>query len=1202
MDQQLTPIIKESFLQFGGAVLQSRALPDVRDICKPSARQIFYCLYTDKFTYDKPFKKTLKAIGSAFRVYIHGDASAEGIIMRAGQPFAMRYPLMEIEGSCGTLLASSSWAAPRYCLTGDAFISTDQGLLKMQDIVKTEENSDNEIPLLFCRGAFGPTTTNLIFNSGKQPTYRLTLKNGIQISGTPNHPILTLNDKFEFIWKTIGELSVGDKILLNVRKNFLYGQENDIEYAKALGCLVSEGCLTAKNIINMINSDLNMVIPVYNLLHKYGSKAEYYRRSQIDQCYQISTTNKELYQRLWEDNCIHNSYNKHIPKSVFRGTREYQQAFLKYLFEGDGCISLKKNGYGCITYSSVSADLIRELQILLLSNFGIMSSISRQKNRKEIKLELGGEDVYLFGLNIGFVSNRKNEKLQSAMLFYKDCRNRKSTGSRGWRIFPEIRDFLTNYYPNLSLIIKRNNRPNECKGPLMSKDGLSILKAKLPYEVYSKIEFIYRNFVSIPIIKKEDTGLQIVYSPKINEACNSYTANGIINHNTEARLSKLGCALFADIQKDTIEEWRDNYDNTEQYPTVLPTKGFYNLVNGSYGIGVGASCSIPQYNLKEVNNALIKLLWNPNVSFDDIYCAPDFATGAILLNEKEIKESHKKGQGAACKLRSVIEWDKKDGCLIVSEIPYMVYTETICQQLETIINGDDNPGIERFNDLTGENPLIKIYLQKNANPAFVLKYLYKNTSLQSYYGVNFTALDNGRYPRLFTWKEMLQAHLTHEKEVYLRGYQFDLNKINARLHIIEGLLKAISQIEAVIKTIKSSTNIVEANQQLQNLLSIDENQAKAILDIKLSRLAHLEISKLQNEKTSLLQEKNHIEALINDETLLKKEIEKGLREVADKFGDERRTKILNLESEDGVATEEKLYQVSMTNYDNLIINETSSLFTQRRGTVGTKAKLDKGEFIKFSKTATNNESLLFFTEDGRCIKFNMSEIEFSVLDKKMPIAMLCKINENDKFTTFVPFDKKDNQNNFIIFITKKGYVKKSELSEYQMSRGAVQAIKLEDDDKIVNVVFTTQRPLGILTKNGQFILIETKDINPIGRVARGVIGIKLGAGDEVVDAQLIMPSDKELVFVSEKGRTAKMKVSEFAVQGRAGKGVRIRKLEDDFESKFLPIGTEKELLLASNGATLKINLTDLTTILRGCQGVQTMKLTPTQKIIGIAKI
>ena len=333
---------------------------------------------------------------------------------------------------------------------------------------------------------------------------------------------------------------------------------------------------------------------------------------------------------------------------------------------------------------------------------------------------------------------------------------------------------------------------------------------------------------------------------------------------TESRLSKLMGTMFKDIDKETIDEWRDNYDNTKQFPAVLPTKGFYNIVNGCQGIGVGLASSVPQYNLKELNNALIHLIDNPDCSFDEIYCAPDFATGAILYNEADVKESMKVGTGFACKLRSVVEFDTKERCFVVTEIPYSVYTNTICGQLEEIVNGENNPGIERFNDLTGKTPLIKIYLTKKANPDSVLRYLYKNTSLQYHYGINFTMLDNGRFPRVFGWKEMLQSHIDHEKIVYKRGFEFDLNKIKNRIHIIDGLLICMASIEEVVQTIRSSTSTAAASVALQKNFLLDEQQAKAVLDMKLSRLAHLEVKKLEDEISEINQKINSIQFKITE--------------------------------------------------------------------------------------------------------------------------------------------------------------------------------------------------------------------------------------------------------------------------------------------------------------------------------------------------
>lgn len=779
----LTPIIKESFQNYAGAVLQSRALVDVRDCLKPSARQIFYCLYTDKFLHSKPFKKTLKAIGSAMRMYIHGDSSCEGILMRAGQPFSMRYLLTEVEGSYGNLMESGNWAAPRY---------------------------------------------------------------------------------------------------------------------------------------------------------------------------------------------------------------------------------------------------------------------------------------------------------------------------------------------------------------------------------------------------------------------------------TASRLSELSNCLFADVEKRTINEWRDNYDDTEQYPSVLPTKGFYNIVNGTMGIGVGAASSIPQFNLREVNEALIKLLWNPDIDFNEIYCAPDFATGAVLLNEDEVKESLKNGTGSACKLRSIVSFDSSERCLIATEIPYSVYTNTICGELEKILESDDNPGIDRFNDLTGSTPLIKIYLKRSANPDKILKYLYKNTSLQSYYGINMTMLENGRFPRVFTWKEALQAHIDHEVVVYTQGFLFDLQKIKDRLHIIEGLLKAISIIDEVIALIKGAADTKNASRGLQQTFGFTEIQAKAILDIKLARLAHLEISKLEKEKNDLEQEKERIEAILQDENLLKKEVEIGLRNVANKFGDERRTKILNISNENEEPTEIRQLILNFTNIGNIFISESSTLYTQKKGGVGTKFKLEKGEYVVSNRVGDNTDTVLFFSNRGNFYHLKMSELP---VGEKIHTSGLISIHSYEEIRAATILSKK-SEKKYIIFITKKGIMKKSLISEYNIKRsGGARAIELGEDDEIVSILFTNEEPCGILTAEGNLLLTQTKDVRAIGRIAKGIRGIKLNDNDYVVSARPIPNSTKKIMSISGLGLSKKTDITEFTYTGKNTKGKKIQKIiNSDFMVDFIPITTEKEILVVSSGAQLKVSLDEITNLSRGAQGSKTIKLKNNEKVISLQKI
>lgn len=772
----MTQVIKESFSQYAAAVLQSRALVDVRDCIKPSARQIFYCLYTDKFLPSKPFKKTLKAIGSAARMYIHGDSSCEGVIMRAGQPFAMRYPLIEVEGNAGNLMMSGNWAAPRY---------------------------------------------------------------------------------------------------------------------------------------------------------------------------------------------------------------------------------------------------------------------------------------------------------------------------------------------------------------------------------------------------------------------------------TASRLSNPMVSMFNDIDKDTIIEWRDNYDDTEKYPAVLPTKGYYNIVNGNFGIGSGAASSIPQFNIREVNFALCYLLDNPDCDFEEIYCAPDFATGAILLNEAEVKEALKNGTGSACKLRSVITYDKNERALIASEIPYSVYTNTICEELGGIIENENNPGIERFNDLTGSKPLIKIYLKPKANVNKVIKYLYKNTSLQSYYSINMTMLEGGKYPRVFGWKEALQQHIDHEKIVYRRSFEYDLKKIEKRIHIIDGLLICLASIEEVVQTIKGSSSTSTARTALKSKFLLDDEQTDAVLDMKLSRLAHLEVKKLEDERVKLEAEASRIHNILNNVELFNNELKNGWQETAKKYGDERRTEIRQEESEEDEPTEIKRLQLSLTNQNNFFVNESSSLYTQKRGGVGTKTKMNNGEIIINSINLLSNEKVIFFSDKGNYYTTTVSNCQ---LDTKMAVEELIN-SSGEQIINMASFNKK-NHKDYIIFITKKGYIKKSGMDEYNTNRQVgIKAITLEEGDKIVSVLFANSEKIAMLTSTGNFLMVDSTQIRPIGRVARGIKGIKLNTDDYVVSGRAVYESAKSIISISEVGLIKQTPITEFNCQGTNTKGSKIQKLNtDDKIADFLPINDQIEITIAATSSVIKISTADIPSQTKGTLGVKAIKLKNSNKV------
>jgi len=676
------------------------------------------------------------------------------------------------------------------------------------------------------------------------------------------------------------------------------------------------------------------------------------------------------------------------------------------------------------------------------------------------------------------------------------------------------------------------------------------------------------------------------------------SANEAASRYTEMRLGKITEHLFEDIEKETITKWFDNYTGEEQYPAVLPSKGYYNIVNGTSGIATGLASSIPQFNLREVNTALIKLLNNPDINDDEIICMPDFAGGGILLNASEVRESLLHGTGFSCKLRSKVEYDKKGNRLIITETPYGVYTKTILRQLMDIAqNDDENPGIDRPLDFSTTKANIEIELNKKANVDKVIKYLYKNTSIQYHYPINMTMLDNGKVPKVFTWREALQAHLNHEKEVYRRGYEFDIRKMTARKHILNGYLICLARIEEVVQTIKKSESTAMAKSNLIKEYLLDDAQATAVLKLTLSRLAHMEVKKIEQEKETIIKEIARLEAILADEKLLNAEIEKGLRAVMNKYGDERRTTILDVEKDNEETIEVKQLQLMLTNKNNVIMNEASSLYTQKRGGVGAKTKFSVGEFAIENLIIKNTDTILFFAKNGNFYPVSATLIN---LDEKIAIETLTGC-AGDEIVAMTSMNKRDSKP-FIIFLTKHGYLKKSNLSEYNVKRTTgVKSITLEEDDEIVNVLFTDKDQIAMLTVQGNFVMVDSVPIRPIGRIARGIKGIKLNDGDYVISARCIRPSARRIVSVTTNGNIKQTDIEEFAIQGTNTKGSKIQKLTDnDTMADFLPINDHAEIFIASTGSYIKIATKDIPVLSRGAQGVIGIKLNNNNKVVALS--
>ena len=670
---------------------------------------------------------------------------------------------------------------------------------------------------------------------------------------------------------------------------------------------------------------------------------------------------------------------------------------------------------------------------------------------------------------------------------------------------------------------------------------------------------------------------------------------------TEMRLGELGSLLYDGIEKDCIATWFNNYDDTEQFPSVVPSLGFYNICNGSLGLATGMAASIPQFNLCEVNEAMIKLLWNPDINFDEIYCAPDFCTGATILNADVVKESLRNGYGKAAIIRSNVEYDANENCIYITEIPYGVYTGTIINQIKNAVESGELIGIKKVDDLSTRKANIKILLEKNINCSNVIKKLYKLTSVQDSYTINMTMLDKGSRPRVFGWRDALQAHLDHEIEVRTKIHQYDLQKIAARIHIINGLLLAIASIDEVVKIIKTSSNKDIAKKNLIDRFDFSDIQAEAILKMTLSRLINLEVQSYKDEKEKLLAEQVSIQSILDNKELLFKEIEEGLRAVEKKFGDARRTRLMNLDykndESDAEPIEKKELLIHFTNLGNIYTQESTTLMTTRRGGKGTKIKLANNETIVQTINDNNFSSLLVFSNKGKMYTLNTDDLP---VNAKVNLAQFFEFETGEHITTATSLARK-NEVKYFIFITKNGMIKKTKASEYTHKRGkSLKAINLKEDDEVINVHFINEDNVGILTFNGNFVIINTEEINSIGRSTAGIRAIKLNSEDYVISSKIISTNDKMMITVSKKGLIKKTSLEEFPICNRGIKGKKISNIRDDDKIvDFLTIQNECDIINISNRGTIKFNTSDLRVLSRDATGVKAIKLDDNDYIVSI---
>ena len=687
---------------------------------------------------------------------------------------------------------------------------------------------------------------------------------------------------------------------------------------------------------------------------------------------------------------------------------------------------------------------------------------------------------------------------------------------------------------------------------------------------------------------------------------------------TEARLSKISMEMLADINKNTVD-FSPNFDETEKEPTVLPARYPNLLVNGTSGIAVGMATNIPPHNLKEIIAAVVKIIdniveENRDTEIEEILKivkGPDFPTGATILGTRGIEEAYRTGRGKI-RVRAVTNIEtlpNGKSQIIVTELPYLVNKARLIEKIADLVKEKKIDGITALNDHSSrEGMRICIELRRDVNANVLLNKLYKHTQLQDTFGVIMLALVNNQ-PKVMNLMEILKHYLAHQEDVVTRRTQYDLNKARERAHILEGLLKALDNIDEVIRIIRGSENTQVAKARLMERFTLSDAQAQAIVDMRLRTLTGLEREKLEAEYKELMDRIRRLEAILADRNLLLRVIREEILTISEKYGDERKTAIgfdeFDISMEDMIPNENTV--ITMTKLGYIKRMTVDNFRSQNRGGKGIKGmQTIEDDYIDELLMTTTHHYLMFFTNMGKVYRLKAYEIpEAGRTARGTAIINLLQLQAGEKITAVLSL-KDYSQGQYLFMATKSGIVKKTPIQDYaNVRKTGLAAISLKDDDELIEVKFTdNKKDIILVTKYGQCIRFKDTDVRSTGRVSMGVRGINLSDGDEIIGMQLCSQGDY-LLIASEKGMGKRTSMSEFSVQNRGGKGVKCYKITEKTGNVVgvKAVNDDNEvMMITTEGIIIRIACSDISILGRITSGVKLMNLDEKVSVASIAKV
>jgi len=1102
-EREISTEMRSAYLDYAMSVIVGRALPDVRDGLKPVHRRVLYAMHDLGLQPNRPYRKSAFIVGEVMGKYHpHGDQSIYDTLVRMAQDFSLREVLVDGQGNFGSI-DDDPPAAMRYCVTADTRVRMAGGSVRIGDLAEgmnPDSEAATDLNVLDRLGR--PVPASKLFHSGEHPTLRMRTREGFEVTGTENHPLLCLVELAGVpvpLWKTLAEIEPGDRVLVN--------RTARPEDASALG-------------------------------------AEELGR----------------FQRAADRGCV--------PEAVWRGPVAGKRAFAEALFGRELTDAVR------VRTGPLASRSARDVQSLLLE-LGLVARLRSDATGSVVTIDPEDQEV-----DAPFVADFLREERELAMA---GVTNLAGGGKR------------RTMRRNLPL----GSEADRVVAPLVSGDYY-----------YAEVESI------------ESAGVQAVFSVKVDSEDHSFLTNGLVSHNTEARLARLSTELLRDIEAETVD-FGPNYDESSAEPLVLPSRFPNLLVNGSSGIAVGMATNIPPHNLREVCGAVQAYLDDPEIDTEGLMRyvkGPDFPGGGTIMGSEGIRSAYRSGRGSV-RVRAKAHIEPIKGgkeAIIVSELPFMVRKGGDGGLITKIADLVRDKKITEVSDLRDESDRsgmrLVIELKRDAIPKVALNKLYKHTQMQSTFGVNMVALVDG-VPRTLSLKEMVHHYVLHQREVVIRRTQFQLRQAEARAHVLEGILIALDNLDAVIALIRGSANPDDARAGLIAEFELSDIQAQAILDMRLQRLTALESDKVRAEHAELVERIGELRAILGDEKRIDGVIGDELGGIAERYGDERRTDITFAEGEvdieDMIADQQMVISLTASGYAKRL--PLATYRQQHRGGKGVSGmNLKEGDYIEHLHICSTHDFLLFFTNRGKVYRLKVYELpEGSRTARGKALVNVLPLREGERVMAVIP-TRDFSEGKYLAFATAGGMIKKTEFTQYNtpIRADGIIAIKVRDGDELVQVRLTSgDDDILMVSRSGKASRFNEEKVRAMGRDTSGVRGMNVSdsvdGGPNRVLAMDIARPETDLFVVTENGYGKRTSIDDYPVKGRGTKGnltVKLTAKKGGLAGALIVREHQDLLFISVNGMVQRTSVKGISRMGRATQGVKVMNIADDDRVSAVALV